>query len=114
MQDGTEKALGDFSGRQVHAVAAIGNPDRFFDLLVDAGIDVTAHAHADHAEFNAEDLIFSDNLPILMTEKDAVKCTHLKADKLWFVVSELKFSSDDEQRLLRMLARVLEPGDAHQ
>lgn len=66
-----------FRGRRVHAVAAIGNPRRFFDHLRRLGIDPIEHAFADHYGFTRTDLTFSDELEIIMTEKDAVKCEQL-------------------------------------
>jgi tetraacyldisaccharide 4'-kinase len=61
-------------GQRVHAVAGIGNPERFFDTLRARGIDVIAHAFPDHHAYVSEDLQFLDGLMVLMTEKDAVKC----------------------------------------
>ena len=58
----------------VHAVAGIGNPDRFFGQLRIAGFDVTPHPFPDHYAFRDGDLDFGDSLPVVMTEKDAVKC----------------------------------------
>ncbi|HKQ30106.1 MAG TPA: tetraacyldisaccharide 4'-kinase [Burkholderiales bacterium] len=66
-----------FHGRRVHAVAAIGNPRRFFDHLRCLGIDTIEHAFADHHAFTPADLAFGDGLDIIMTEKDAVKCERL-------------------------------------
>jgi tetraacyldisaccharide 4'-kinase len=66
-----------FRGRRVHAVAAIGNPRRFFDHLRRLGIDAIEHPFPDHHAFTSKDLIFRDNLDIIMTEKDAVKCERL-------------------------------------
>jgi tetraacyldisaccharide 4'-kinase len=59
---------------RAHAVAGIGNPNRFFTMLRAAGIDVIEHAFSDHHAFAPADLEFNDDLPILMTDKDAVKC----------------------------------------
>ena len=61
------------SFRRAHAVAGIGNPDRFFATLRAAGIDVIEHAFPDHHSFSASDLMFGDDLPVVMTDKDAVK-----------------------------------------
>jgi tetraacyldisaccharide 4'-kinase len=84
--DGTQrKPLADFAGRRVHAVAAIGHPGRFFASLRDAGIEVIEHAFADHHAFVAADLAFGDGLPVLMTDKDAVKC-HAFARPDWWRV----------------------------
>ncbi|TCZ88957.1 tetraacyldisaccharide 4'-kinase [Lysobacter sp. N42] len=68
------RPLAAFAGQRVHAVAGIGDPARFFHMLKARGIAVVPHAFADHHEFRASDLDFASPLPILMTEKDAVKC----------------------------------------
>lgn len=78
--------LANYSGQRVHAVAGIGNPDRFFRQLRDAGIDVIEHAFPDHHAFSADDLHFNDTLPILMTEKDAIKCRTFANDRMYCVV----------------------------
>lgn len=72
--------LSAFAGRRVHAVAGIGDPERFFETLRGAGIAVVPHAFADHHRYVAEDLRFGSDLPVLMTEKDAVKCASFAAD----------------------------------
>jgi tetraacyldisaccharide 4'-kinase len=71
---GKALALSAFGGHRVHAVAGIGNPARFFDMLRDYGIGVVPHAFDDHHHYRAQDLEFGSELPVLMTEKDAVKC----------------------------------------
>ncbi|MEO7065935.1 MAG: tetraacyldisaccharide 4'-kinase [Rhodanobacter sp.] len=83
--DAGERPLTDFSGQQVHGVAAIGNPQRFFDSLRAAGMEVIEHAFADHHAFVAADLNFADALPVLMTDKDAVKCRHFAHVNCWRV-----------------------------
>lgn len=82
---GAARPLSEFSGQRVHAVAGIGNPVRFFDALQAHGIDVIPHAFADHHAFTAKDLSFDDSLPLLMTEKDAVKCRGFAASG-WYAV----------------------------
>ncbi|MEO6689236.1 MAG: tetraacyldisaccharide 4'-kinase [Dokdonella sp.] len=79
------RPLESFAGERVHAVAAIGNPERFFDGLRAHGIDVIAHAFPDHHAFVASELAFGDALPLLMTEKDAVKCTVFAQPNFWCV-----------------------------
>lgn len=85
LSEGQCQSLGTLAGQRVHAVAAIGNPRRFFDSLREAGIDVIEHAFADHHRFVASDLEFSDDLPVLMTDKDAVKCTAFARPGWWRV-----------------------------
>ncbi|HET7931774.1 MAG TPA: tetraacyldisaccharide 4'-kinase [Rhodanobacteraceae bacterium] len=79
------RPLGDFKGERVHAVAGIGNPVRFFEALRAFGIDVVAHPFADHQSYKATDLAFGDDAPVLMTEKDAVKCRAFAAAHWWRV-----------------------------
>lgn len=69
-----QRRLESFRGRRVHAVAGTGDPERFFDMLRRRGIAVVPHAFADHHRYGEEDFRFGSDLPVLMTEKDAVKC----------------------------------------
>ena len=75
--------LEGFAGQRVHAVAAIGNPARFFASLRGAGIEVIEHAFPDHHAFIATDLAYGDELPVLMTDKDAVKCRAFAQPHWW-------------------------------
>jgi len=79
-----------FAGTTVHAVAAIGNPGRFFDLLRGHGMQVIEHAYPDHAPLRPEQLDFADNFDILMTEKDAVKFPRQVADRYWYVPVDVR------------------------
>lgn len=73
-------------GRCVHAVAGIGNPQRFFQSLRAIGLEVREHAFDDHYAYTGPDLQFDDGLPVIMTEKDAVKCQSLVAsDRYWYL-----------------------------
>jgi tetraacyldisaccharide 4'-kinase len=66
--------LAELSGKRLHAVAGIGNPQRFFALLKRLGLDPVCHAFPDHHAYSAADLEFPECDLVLMTEKDAVKC----------------------------------------
>jgi tetraacyldisaccharide 4'-kinase len=70
----------ELAGKRAHAVAGIGNPDRFFRLLADLGVSASTHAFPDHHCFSAADLAFERGDAILMTEKDAVKCAGFAPD----------------------------------
>ncbi len=82
-----------FAGTTVHAVAGIGNPRRFFDLLRSHGVHVIEQARADHAPLGIEDLAFGDDFEEFMTEKDAVKLGRNVGDKYWYVPVELHMDS---------------------
>lgn len=70
---GRGRKLAAYSGQRVHAVAGIGDPERFFGMLRGFGIAVVPHAFPDHHRYVAADFEFGSQLPVLMTEKDAVK-----------------------------------------
>lgn len=72
-----------FRGRRLHAVAGIGNPERFFLHLQGMGLDFEAHAFPDHHPFGAADIEFAGADAILMTEKDAVKCRPFADERHW-------------------------------
>jgi len=79
------RPLPGFRDTTVHAVAGIGNPKRFFDLLRASGMQVIEHGFADHAAITRADVEFGDDFDVLMTEKDAVKLGANLPDKYWFV-----------------------------
>lgn len=92
-----------FSGSTVHGVAAIGNPQRFFDLLRLHGIQVLEHSYPDHAVLTAGELDFGDDFEVFMTEKDAVKLGRQVGDKLWYVPVELSMDPADAGPLLEQI-----------
>ena len=85
--------------KQVHAVAGVGNPNRFFDLLSRLGFEFDKSPFPDHHKYNKRDLYFLDHLPILMTEKDAAKCKHFNNSKIWYLSIEAKIESQFIDRL---------------
>lgn len=105
LKDGAERTLESFRKQPVHAVAGIGNPQRFFELLRDAELDVEEHPLADHAEIGLDQLTFDDPGAVLITEKDAVKCEKLKPNGVWCVVVDFQFDADKTSRLMRLILR---------
>jgi tetraacyldisaccharide 4'-kinase len=82
---GEERSLETFRGQRVHAVAAIGNPQRFFTTLRACGLDPVGHVWPDHHALEPADVAFGDALPVLMTEKDGVKWRSGGAAGVWVV-----------------------------
>lgn len=84
--DGNRTAtLNDFKDKKANAVAGIANPDRFFKMLNAHNINTINHSFPDHHAYQQTDLEFSQDLPILMTQKDAVKCEKLILKNVWVV-----------------------------
>jgi tetraacyldisaccharide 4'-kinase len=81
---GARRPLAQFAGQRVGAVAAIGDPARFFAALAAAGLELEARAFPDHHAFVAADFAGLP-APVLMTEKDAVKCRGLGLADAWAV-----------------------------
>ena len=79
------RALLDFRGSRVTAVAGIGHPQRFFAMLRGLGLDIDARPYPDHHRFSAADVAAWPPGPVLMTEKDAVKCIGLTRADAWYV-----------------------------
>ena len=104
----TSKALREFAGHSVHAIAAIGNPQRFFDMLRSRAIDVVPHPLPDHAHLRADDIFFADDLPVLMTEKDAVKCADIAGPQHWYVPVRAVFSADEAAALLDIVMKSIQ------
>ena len=94
----TVRTLDRFAGQSVHAVAGIGNPSRFFELLQDSGLRVVPHPLPDHHRFTAGDV----DLPgtVLMTEKDAVKCRGMADGRHWYVPVDARPEPALEQALM--------------
>lgn len=85
LSTGKKASFADFEGRRVHAVAGIGTPCRFFNHLREKKLDIQPHAFADHHAFKPTDFPWPLDEPILMTEKDAVKCAPFAQENMWVV-----------------------------
>ncbi len=108
LRSGERQSLEFFpAGQALHAVAGIGNPQRFFNTLEGLHWRPVNHAFADHAVFSAQALTFSPALPVVMTEKDAVKCRPFAADDWWYLAVDAvpsdAFISWFDSQLLRLL-----------
>lgn len=91
LASGARQPLDHFPrGQALHAVAGIGNPQRFFRTLEALHWRPIPHAFADHARYSAELLNFSPSLPVVMTEKDAVKCRPFANDDYWYLAVDAR------------------------
>jgi tetraacyldisaccharide 4'-kinase len=95
-----------FRGTAVHAVAGIGYPERFFQQLRDLGIEVIPHAFPDHYAFSPADVSFADPRPVLMTEKDAVKCKHFAHSKHWVVALSVELPESFDASVIQLITGV--------
>ena len=80
---------------QIQAAAGIGQPERFFDMLKAAGVQLAGtRALPDHHDWRGE--IFDADIDmVLVTAKDAVKCGHLSDSRFWEVPVAPRFVPTD-------------------
>jgi len=101
---GEHKPLSAFAAEnKLHALAGIGNPNRFFNLLTANGLIFIAHSFPDHYVFQPNDIHFKE--PVLMTEKDAVKCTDFATEQHWFVPITARLDNHFTEQLLTLLEK---------
>ena len=87
----------------VHGVAAIGNPERFFSVLEGHGLTIERHAFSDHHAYRMEDFSFAGGESIIMTEKDAVKCAHLPLKNAWYLPVDAQLDDGFAEQLTERL-----------
>jgi tetraacyldisaccharide 4'-kinase len=89
----TTCTTGDLAGLELHAVAGIGEPQRFFDHLAALGLRFQAHAFPDHHHYSHADLNFAGDA-LVMTEKDALKCAGLTGLPVWVLPVDARIEPD--------------------
>jgi tetraacyldisaccharide 4'-kinase len=105
VRNGSAISFDAFRGKSVHALAGIGNPGRFFRQLEALGMKPVPHAFPDHHRFCAADLEFANDLDIIMTEKDAVKCREIASDKCWYLAVRAEVDPDVLRQMENTLNR---------
>jgi tetraacyldisaccharide 4'-kinase len=93
----------DFATSKNHAIAGIGNPQRYFRHLDSLGIRCTPHPFPDHHPYRSEDLAFDDCDAILLTEKDAVKCAAFADARFWMLRVEARIAPALIAHILRKI-----------
>lgn len=99
-------ALSTLREHSVHAVAGIGHPAHFFTDLCDNGLKVHCHEFPDHYHYCQTDIEFDDDLPVIMTEKDAVKCRAFASSRHWYLPIEANLPDTFGKRLLELLKKL--------
>jgi tetraacyldisaccharide 4'-kinase len=98
--------LNSFPYQSVHAVAGIGHPSRFFNQLTTLGFKITTHRFPDHHAYQRDELVFTDDRSIIMTEKDAVKCRTFADARYWYLRVTAHLSDAFEKDLLQTLSNL--------
>jgi tetraacyldisaccharide 4'-kinase len=98
--------LSALRGQSVHAIAALGDTERFFNRLRDEGLKIRPHAFPDHHFFRVQDIDFKDDLPVIMTEKDAVKCRAFAQPRHWYLAMEAQLPASFGEQVLKLLQAI--------
>ncbi len=112
----TEYSVDEFRQKHaetpLHAVAAIGNPQRFFRMLESLGMEVEPHGFPDHHSFTRDDFnSITAGAAIIMTEKDAVKCRSLGLENAWYVPVETRLTYEFERIFKDLMAKLMKDSE---
>lgn len=112
LADGSTRPLAEFAGARAWAVAGIGNPARFRAELARHGVEAVPVAVPDHGRVDLAGLARREPLPVLMTEKDAVKYPDCRDPSAWYVPVEVEMPADVEAQVMAAVGTVIRaPGD---
>ena len=91
-------------------MAGIGNPQRFFDSLTEQGYQLEhVVAFADHQAYDQQQLIaLSEQTPLLMTEKDAVKCRDFASPNWWYLPVNAKLSTEFDTQFMSRMTQLIQ------
>lgn len=103
LSNGKVEPVDALVAEEVHAMAGIGNPERFFTTLTKLGYRLQRHAFADHHAFVSDDLPVNDGKAIIMTEKDAVKCAQIADERCWYLSVEAELDNEFKTVFQRQL-----------
>jgi tetraacyldisaccharide 4'-kinase len=98
--------LSSFNKMTIHAVSGIANPERFHSFLKKQGITLIKHVFSDHHQYKLQDLQFDDGLPIVMTEKDAVKCRRFSIENSWYLPIHVEFNDVFNHRITKLIREI--------
>jgi tetraacyldisaccharide 4'-kinase len=100
------KSPSEFEGTSAEALAGIGNNERFFNTLEALNIAINRHSFPDHYAYQSNDVMFNNDLPVLMTEKDAVKCKRFSLENTWYLKVHAELNESFYQALESMMANI--------
>ena len=94
--------LGEFKGKKLLALAAIANPENFFRLIKNFGLDIRKELiYPDHYEFSKMEVneildeVKKNDYQIIMTEKDYFKFNNFEIKNINYLKVSLKINDED-------------------
>jgi len=108
LQGGQTIKIDTLRGKSIHVVTGIGNPARLYSYLRKYEIRVIKHEYPDHHRYSNDDIRFNDDLPVVMTEKDAVKCRKYAGKNMWYIPISATFGDAFNHRILISLKELFD------
>lgn len=135
MVNGEHIACDALPSRVVHAVAGLGNPDRFFTTLNDLGYEIQPHVFADHHAYSRKDFKAIEQktipvhkattniypgvktqdpaardqvIPVIMTAKDSVKCSAFAQPHWWYLAVAAKLPQEFNDRMIERVTQLVD------
>jgi tetraacyldisaccharide 4'-kinase len=95
--------------RTINAIAGIGDPQRFFNTLNQSQFCIEKQkAFVDHHHYLAADFAGMEaSIPLLMTEKDAVKCKKIAQNNWWYLSVSAQFTAKETQMLVELIQKAV-------
>lgn len=106
IDNNVQQPLTFLEGKEIHAVAGIGNPRRFFNMLQQLQLNFNEHVFPDHYQYHVDDINFSADAIVLMTEKDAVKCVSFADHRHWYLPVKAQVEPKLAENILRKVLMV--------
>ena len=100
--------VSSLNGQSVHAISGIGNPDRYYSYLRNNKLHIINHEFPDHYPFTKNDVNFDDGLPVVMTEKDAVKCSDFATKNHWYLPISATLPDSFSYRLEALMKDIID------
>ena len=104
-----EQIAEQYLPQNMTVIAGLGNPQRFFSDLTKRGVTGKQIPLPDHATYTPEFFSAIKTQCILMTEKDAVKCTNILDERIWVVPMTLQLPDN----LMDWLQSILQRPNPH-
>ncbi len=95
--------LSYLKNKRFNAVAGIGNPHHFFQLLEKYNLKFQSFSFSDHHMFTPDDLDFNNSDPVLMTEKDAIKCNGFAHENWWMLPVKAKVEDTFIEKIMEKI-----------
>jgi tetraacyldisaccharide 4'-kinase len=99
------KDLSEIQGGNITAIAGIGNPDRFFNYLRSRGLRLNTMAFPDHYHFEKDFMQTDDDVTVLMTEKDAVKCRRYAKPNWWYLPVDVELPKEFGLEIINLIGK---------